>query len=155
MTISPGARFGAFDVLSVIGAGGMGEVYRAHDRVLGRDVAIKVLPALWLADPDRRARFEREARVLASLNHPHIAAIYGIEDVGPSSGPGQAAGRALILELVEGETLADLIGRPAFDRAAWAPSQAQSGNSTTQSLRVDKALRRSMRRTKKGSSIAT
>jgi Tol biopolymer transport system component len=76
----------------------MGEVYRAHDEKLGRDVAIKVLPQLWLEDPERRARFDREARLLASLNHPHIAAIYGIEDVGGV--------RALILELVEGETLA-------------------------------------------------
>src|SRR5688572_16845683 len=97
--ISPGTRFGAFEVLSVVGAGGMGEVYRAHDEKLGRDVAIKVLPDLWLQDPERRARLDREARVLASLNHPHIAAIYGVEDAGGT--------RALILELVEGETLAD------------------------------------------------
>ena len=103
MRISPGTRFGAFEVLSVIGAGGMGEVYRAHDGKLGRDVAIKVLPDLWLADPERRTRFDSEARVLASLNHPHIAAIYGTEDVDGL--------RALILELVEGETLADRIAQ--------------------------------------------
>ena len=101
--ISPGTRFGAFEVLSVIGAGGMGEVYRARDEKLGRDVAIKVLPDLWLEDPERRARLDREARLLASLNHPHIAAIYGIEDVDGV--------RALILELVEGETLADRLAR--------------------------------------------
>jgi serine/threonine-protein kinase len=99
MSISPGTRLGAFEVLSVIGAGGMGEVYRAHDEKLGRDVAIKVVPDLWRVDPERRARFDREARLLASLSHPHIAAIYGIEDVGEL--------RALILELVEGETLAE------------------------------------------------
>jgi eukaryotic-like serine/threonine-protein kinase len=69
-----------YEIRSVIGAGGMGEVYRAHDTRLGRDVALKVLPAAFLASEDRRARFEREARVRASLNHPHIAAIYGVDD---------------------------------------------------------------------------
>src|SRR5438552_1300609 len=81
----------------------MGEVYRARDTKLNRDVAIKVLPDLFAADPERLARFEREAQVLASLNHPHIAAIYGLEEAGGV--------RALILELVEGETLADHIAR--------------------------------------------
>jgi Tol biopolymer transport system component len=87
----------------------MGEVYRAHDSRLGRDVAIKILPAAWTADPDRVARFEREARVLAALNHPHIGSIYGLEDATADSG-----GRlvALVLELVEGDTLADRIARP-------------------------------------------
>ena len=80
----------------------MGEVYRARDTKLGRDVAIKILPTLFTSDPDRLARFEREARVLASLNHPHIGAIYGLEDAGV---------RALVLELVQGETLADRIAR--------------------------------------------
>ena len=78
----------------------MGEVYRARDTTLGRDVAIKVLPRAFAADPDRLARFEREARLLASLNHPHIGAIYGVEEIG-------RAFAALVLELVEGETLAD------------------------------------------------
>src|SRR6202011_4868503 len=88
-----------YKVLSLIGRGGMGEVYRARDTKLGRDVAIKVLPRAFTSDPDRLARFEREARVLASLNHSHIGAIYGVED---------AEGvRALVLELVEGDTLAD------------------------------------------------
>ena len=103
MRLSPGTRFGAFEVLSAIGAGGMGEVYRAHDEKLGRDVAIKVLPDRWLEDPERLARFRREARLLASLNHPNIAAIYGIEDVDGV--------HALILELVEGETLADRLAQ--------------------------------------------
>lgn len=93
-----GQRVGRYDVLSVLGEGGMGRVYRARDTELGRDVAIKVLPAAFVADRDRLARFEREARMLASLNHPNIAAIYGVE---PLEG-----GRALILELIEGETLA-------------------------------------------------
>src|SRR5215212_5701767 len=85
----------------------MGEVYRARDTKLGRDVAIKILPLSVAADPDRLARFEREARVLASLNHPNIGAIYGVEE--------SADITALVLELIEGETLADRIaGRPEY-----------------------------------------
>src|SRR5438067_1705104 len=79
----------------------MGEVYRAHDPTLGRDVAIKILSDAWLSDPDRLARFDREARVLASLNHPHIGAIYAVDTT--------TAARALVLELVEGVTLDDAI----------------------------------------------
>jgi eukaryotic-like serine/threonine-protein kinase len=97
--LKAGMRLGSYEVLSELGAGSMGEVYRARDTRLGRDVAIKVLPALFLSVPERRTRFEREARVLASLNHPHIAAIYGVEEAG--------ATLALVLELVEGPTLAD------------------------------------------------
>ena len=94
---------GPYRILDKLGEGGMGEVYRARDTRLGRDVAIKVLPGAFTSDPDRLARFEREARTLAALNHPHIAAIYGIEE---------ATGvRALVLELVEGDTLADRIAR--------------------------------------------
>src|SRR5437868_11646759 len=92
-----GTRLGWYDILSLVGAGGMGEVYRARDTKLGREVAIKVLPASVACDPDRLARFAREARLLASLNHPHIAQIYGVEE---SEGV-----TALVLELVEGETL--------------------------------------------------
>jgi eukaryotic-like serine/threonine-protein kinase len=89
----PGTRFGAYEILSLLGRGGMGEVHRARDTKLRREVAIKVLP-VWLAtDPDRLQRFEREAQMLASLNHTHIAAIYGVEEVGSTVG--------LILELVE------------------------------------------------------
>jgi eukaryotic-like serine/threonine-protein kinase len=98
-----GTRIGAYEVIARLGEGGMGEVYRARDGKLGRDVAIKILPRAFTSDPDRLARFEREARVLASLNHPHIGAIYGVEDADGV--------RALILELVEGETLADRIAR--------------------------------------------
>ena len=98
-----GKRLGVYHVHARIGAGGMGEVYRARDTKLGRDVAIKILPPHFTSDPERLARFEREARVLASLNHPHIGAIYGLEEADGV--------RALVLELVEGETLADRIAR--------------------------------------------
>ena len=98
-SVLTGRRLGAYQVHERIGAGGMGEVYRARDTQLGRDVAIKILPRVFTSDPERLARFEREARVLASLNHPHIGAIYGLEDADGI--------RALVLELVEGETLAD------------------------------------------------
>jgi len=94
-----GGQLGAYQIHSLLGAGGMGEVYKARDTKLGRDVAVKILPRLFSSDPDRLARFEREARVLASLNHPHIGAIYGVEDAEGT--------RALILELVDGPTLAD------------------------------------------------
>jgi serine/threonine-protein kinase len=103
MSLTPGTRLGACEVTASLGAGGMGEVYRARDTKLNRDVAVKVLPDLFATDPERLARFEREAQVLASLNHPHIAQIYGFEE---SRGV-----RALIMELVEGETLADVIAR--------------------------------------------
>jgi serine/threonine protein kinase len=82
MSLGPGARLGPYEILSAIGARGMGEVYRARDTKLGRDVALKVLPDTFALDSDRLARFKREAQVLASLNHPHIAAIYGFEDSG-------------------------------------------------------------------------
>jgi Tol biopolymer transport system component len=99
LTLAPGARLGPYEILGPLGAGGMGEVYRARDVNLRREVAVKVLPHAFSADADRVARFEREARVLASLNHPHIAAIHGFEASGDV--------RALVLELVEGPTLAD------------------------------------------------
>jgi Tol biopolymer transport system component len=98
-----GSSIGPFQIVGRLGAGGMGEVYRAHDTKLNRDVALKVLPDAFAFDPDRLARFKREAQVLASLNHPHIAAIYGFEDSGST--------HALVLELVEGPTLADRIAR--------------------------------------------
>jgi serine/threonine protein kinase len=98
-----GQRIGVYQIIALLGAGGMGEVYRARDTKLGRDVAIKILPRLFTADTDRLSRFEREARALAALNDPHIGAIYGFEE---SDGM-----RALVLELIEGPTLADLIAR--------------------------------------------
>ena len=94
-----GRQIGVYRIASPLGAGGMGEVYRARDTRLERDVAIKVLPPAFTADADRVARFQREARVLASLNHPNIAAIHGLEESGGIS--------ALVLELVEGRTLAE------------------------------------------------
>src|SRR5687767_8181789 len=97
MPLAPGTRLGPYEVLSLLGAGGMGEVYRARDARLNRDVAVKTLPSAFANDSGRMARFEREAQVLAALNHPNIAAIYGIEE------------GALIMELVEGETLAERI----------------------------------------------
>ena len=101
MPLSPGTRLGVYQVSAKIGEGGMGEVYQAHDTKLDRDVALKVLPEAFTSDPDRLARFEREAKVLASLNHPNIGSIYGLEE--------QDGIRALVLELVEGPTLADRI----------------------------------------------
>ena len=105
MPLSDGTRLGSYQILSALGAGGMGEVYRARDTRLDRDVAIKILPEAFAADAERVSRFQREARVLASLNHPHIAAIYGLED---------AEGvKALVMELVEGEDLAQRLARGA------------------------------------------
>ena len=109
--LETGAMVGPYRIDRLIGAGGMGEVYRARDTKLGRDVAIKVLPDAFTSDPERLRRFEREARMLAALNHPHIGAIHGFEEAAPSPGSGQVAVRALVLELVEGETLADRVAR--------------------------------------------
>ena len=80
VTLTPGTRLGSYEILSALGAGGMGEVYKARDTKLGRDVAIKILSDAFVADPDRVARFEREAQLLAALNHPNIGAIYGLEE---------------------------------------------------------------------------
>src|SRR5216110_3671474 len=106
MTLSAGTRLGPYEILSPLGAGGMGEVYRARDTKLNRDVAIKVLPDLFASDAERLARFTREAQTLASLNHPHIAAIYGLEESGGV--------RALVMELVDGEDLSQRIARGAI-----------------------------------------
>src|SRR5271169_1296567 len=101
MPLAAGDRVGHYEVLSLLGQGGMGEVYRARDTTLKRDVALKVLPGTFLRDPERMARFQREAEVLASLDHPNIGHIYGIVDSGDS--------RGLVLALIEGPTLADRI----------------------------------------------
>ena len=103
MPLTPGTRLGPYEVTAQIGVGGMGEVYRARDAKLGRDVALKILPDAFVGDPDRVARFEREAQVVAALNHPNIAIIHGFQE---SDGV-----RALVLELVEGETLTEVIAR--------------------------------------------
>src|SRR5690242_19532505 len=97
MALSGGTRLGNYEIIEQLGKGGMGEVYCARDTRLGREVAIKVLPAALANDPERLARFEREAKVLASLNHPNIATSYGLEE--------SAEGKAIAMELVEGETL--------------------------------------------------
>ena len=101
MTLNAGAKVGPYEILSPLGAGGMGEVYRARDTKLGREVALKVLPEAFAKDAERMARFRREAQVLASLNHPNIATIHGLEE---SNGH-----CALVMELVERPTLADRI----------------------------------------------
>src|SRR5499425_1780204 len=103
MSLNAGTRLGPYEIVSAIGAGGMGEVYRATDITLGRDVAIKVLPEAFAQDPDRVARFEREAKTLASLNHPNIAIIHGLEK--------SQGAYALVMELVEGEDLSARIAR--------------------------------------------
>ena len=103
MSLAPGTRLGVYEITGLLGEGGMGQVYRARDTRLDRNVAIKILPEAVAGDSDRVARFEREARTLASLNHPHIAQVHGLED---SSGV-----RAIVMELVEGEDLSALIAR--------------------------------------------
>ena len=103
MPLTSGTRLGAYEIISTLGAGGMGEVYRARDARLDRQVAIKVLPDAVVDDPDRLARFEREAKVLAALNHPLIAHVYGFEQIGDR--------RAIVMELVEGFTLEERLAQ--------------------------------------------
>ncbi len=103
MSLTPSTKLGSYEILAAIGAGGMGEVYRARDNKLGREVAIKVLPEEFTQHPQKLARFEREARLLAALNHPGIATLHGLEE---------SEGKPfLVMELVEGETLAERITR--------------------------------------------
>ncbi len=118
MPLQPGTRLGSYDVIALIGQGGMGEVYRARDTKLDRNVALKVLPDVFADDPERLARFQREARVLASLNPPNLARIYGLEE---SEGV-----RSLVLELVEGPTLAERIAQGAIPVDEALPSLARS-----------------------------
>src|SRR5215831_17552952 len=106
MSLAAGSRIGAYEIVGSLGAGGMGEVYRATDTKLKRQAAIQILHSAVASDPDRLARFRREAEVLASLNHPNIAAIHGFEDSGGV--------HALVMELVEGPTLADRIAGGAI-----------------------------------------
>src|ERR1700686_4393827 len=104
--LSAGTRLGSYEVVTPIGAGGMGEVLQAHDGKLGRDVAIKVLTAAFVHDVERLARFQREARMLAALNHPNIATIYGLEQ--------SEGAHYLVMELVPGQTLAERVGAGAL-----------------------------------------
>src|SRR5262245_57090245 len=122
MTLTPGTPFGPYRVTAFIGAGGMGEVYRGTDTCLKRDVAIKVLPESLADDAERLARFQREAELLAALNHPNIAQIYGLER--------SAGASALVLELIEGPTLADRI----------AMGQIPTGEALEIAMRVADAL---------------
>jgi serine/threonine protein kinase len=112
-----GKTLSHYEITSRLGKGGMGEVYRAKDQKLGRDVAIKVLPEEFARDADRVARFQREAKLLASLNHPNIAAIYGLEESGGTN--------FLVLELVEGQTLAEIIAGSALGPRASSPASLQ------------------------------
>jgi serine/threonine protein kinase len=106
MTMTPGTRLGVYEIIAPIGAGGMGQVWRANDTTLGRHVAIKILPDAFASDAERVMRFSREAKTLAALNHPHIAAIYGFEK--------SDAVHALVMELVEGDDLSQRIARGAI-----------------------------------------
>jgi serine/threonine protein kinase len=132
MTLAGGARLGPYELIAPLGAGGMGEVYRARDTRLNRDVAIKVLPDLFAGDPERLSRFTREAQTLAALNHPHIAQIYDLEE-SPSTpsassgqaGSGQAAVRAIVMELVDSEDLSARIARGPVPLAEALPIAKQ------------------------------
>src|SRR5215469_11356859 len=115
--LSPGTKLGPYEIVAPLGAGGMGEVYRARDTKLNRDVALKVVPEAFAKDAERMARFEREAQVLASLNHPNIAAIYGLEESGGV--------RALVMELVEGPTLTERIAGATVG-ASLLPAQGRT-----------------------------
>ena len=114
MALVSGTRLGPYEVVASLGAGGMGEVYRARDTKLGREVAVKVLPEQLAHDPERLARFEREAKSLASLNHPHIAQIHGLEDANGTP--------ALVMELVEGSTRSPMRRPLILDGDAMAES---------------------------------
>ncbi len=129
MALSAGTTLGVYEIIALLGAGGMGEVYRARDSKLGRDVAIKVLPDLFVDDPERVGRFQREAQVLASLNHPHIAGIYGLEQSG--------ATRFLAMELVEGESLAEHIEGL---RAKGSHLRAEGASAGQAGLPIDEAI---------------
>ena len=128
MGLGRGARLGVYEVIAAIGAGGMGEVYRARDTKLGREVALKVLPEALATDPERLARFEREAKLLASLNHPNIATIHGFED---SSGV-----HTLVMELVEGQTLAEIISGSGWRAASNSAERATTGGGEAKDARA-------------------
>src|SRR5213592_869716 len=123
MTLAAGTKLGPYEIVAPLGAGGMGEVYRARDSRLGREVALKVLPTAVANDAERMARFQREAQTLASLNHPNIASIYGLEESGGV--------RALVMELVEGPTLVERIAtstrRDSGGAGLVPPARAQQG----------------------------
>src|SRR5882672_2179317 len=111
MPLAAGTRLGSYEIVGPIGAGGMGEVFRARDTKLNRDVALKILPEAFAADPERLTRFTREAQTLAALNHPHIAHIYGLDRQEGRDGQDREPTTFIVMELVEGETLAQRISR--------------------------------------------
>jgi eukaryotic-like serine/threonine-protein kinase len=129
MNLTPGGRLGSYEITALLGEGGMGQVYKARDTRLQRHVAIKILPALFASDPERMARFEREAQVLASLNHPNIAHIYGVEETGGAL--------ALVMELIDGPTLAAVIAQRGVRRTATA---SHSGAEDFDSLAIARQL---------------
>ncbi len=131
MTLSPGTSLDHYEISGAIGSGGMGEVYRARDTKLGRDVAVKALPAAFASDPERLARFEREAQALAALNHPNIAVIHELKEVGGA--------KYLILELVEGKTLAEMISAPSVSKLP-RPISGSGPKSPGGALPIDRAL---------------
>ncbi|MDE0828627.1 MAG: protein kinase [Vicinamibacterales bacterium] len=129
MSLAPGTSLGHYDVAALIGEGGMGQAWQATDAQLNRQVALKILPDAFADDPDRLARFQREAQVLASLNHPNIAQIHGIEEAGET--------RALVLELVDGPTLADRIAKGAIPlhEAGVLPRNLKAARCSTSGVR--------------------
>ncbi len=133
MSLTPGTRLGHYDVTSLLGEGEMGQVWQATDTQLGRQVALKILPDAFAADPERLARFTREAQILASLNHPNIAAIYGLEEADGI--------RALVLELVEGPTLADRIAKGPIPLDEALPIAKQIAEALEAAIRVDLLVR--------------
>jgi eukaryotic-like serine/threonine-protein kinase len=132
VTLTTGVRLGPYEIVAQLGQGGMGEVYRARDTKLGREVAVKVLPEIFAVDHDRLLRFRREAQVLASLNHPNIAHIHGVEESGGTP--------ALIMELVEGETLAERLGRSGRSSTGPRPSSADASAKTDEALPAGRPL---------------
>ena len=129
MPLQAGDRLGPYTIVAPLGAGGMGEVYRAQDTKLKRDVAIKVLPDLFASDSERLARFQREAQALASLNHPNIAQIHGLEESGGV--------RALVMELVEGVTLAERIAGAAGSQDSALQGTRRGGSSAAAKASAD------------------
>ena len=135
MSLTPGSQLGSYEIQSLLGEGGMGQVYKARDGKLGRDVAIKVLPASVANDPERLARFEREAKLLASLSHTNIAQIYGLEEI--------PAGYALVMELAPGQDLTVILeARRRSAPAAVAPSESASRGATASGGGAPRALRK-------------
>ncbi len=134
MALTSGTKLGPYEILAPLGAGGMGEVYRARETKLGREVALKVLPAAMANDAERMARFQREAQVLASLNHPNIASIYGLEESGGV--------RALVMELVEGPTLAERLSAARVPSPASRRSETEATSGAQGApLEMDESLR--------------